>query len=166
MGDLAEAARARSVGWAVVSLCVCLGACESAPKRPPAAAATPVEAEPSRPAVPLAPAPASIPEELAVEPATEEVVVSAWAEPSHLPPGGGVVQILVRTAHRGGAAFPGVEVRLATEHGTLFSQGRSLVTDGRGITRDRLTAHQTTEVVMNAGGTRYRFLVPVLPEPE
>lgn len=138
--------------------------CETAPKRPPATSAPPPN-EPSRGAEPLTPAQGEDEApELKVTPATEEVVVSAWAEPSHLPPGGGVVQILVRATYRGGAPFPGIEVRLWASNGTLFSHGRVLVTDGGGMTRDRLTANRTAELVMNAGGTRYRIIVPVLPE--
>jgi hypothetical protein len=138
--------------------------CESAPKRPPVTATPP--SEPSRRGAPLAPAAPADTEtpDLRVKPAAEEVVVSAWAEPSHLPPGGGMVQILVRATYRGGAPFPGVEVRLWASSGALFSQGRVLVTDGSGMTRDRLTANRTAELVMNAGGTRYRIVVPVLPE--
>jgi hypothetical protein len=36
-----------------------------------------------------------------------------------------------------------------------------LVTDAAGMTRDRLTARKTAVVTLNAGGTRYRFQVPV-----
>jgi|RhiMetdeSRZDD1v2_1073273.scaffolds.fasta_scaffold265862_1 hypothetical protein len=153
--------RALLASLAVASV-LALG-CESAPTRPPVTSAPPTE--PSRRGAPLTPAP---PEhespELKVAPAAEEVVVSAWAEPSHLPPGGGMVQVLVRATYRGGAPFPGVEVRLWASNGTLFSQGRVLVTDSGGMTRDRLTANRTAELVMNAGGTRYRIVVPVLPE--
>jgi hypothetical protein len=98
-----------------------------------------------------------------VKKAEEEVVVAAWAEPSTLSPGGGQAQILVRAQKRGGAPFPGVEVRLQASKGSLFSAGKVLVTDGRGMTRDRLTTHKTAQVTLNAGGTRYRFDVPVLP---
>lgn len=136
--------------------------CESGPKRPPVASYPP--ANPSRRGAPLTPIDGDDAPELKVKPAPEEVVVSAWAEPSHLPPGGGIVQVLVRAAYRGGAPFPGVEVRLWASSGTLFSQARVLVTDAGGMTRDRLTARKTAEIVMNAGGTRYRIVVPVLPE--
>jgi|SRR5262245_3947477 len=138
------------------------GGCETAPKRPPASSTPP--SEPSRRAEPIAPSQEEGGPDLKVKPASEEVVVSAWAEPAHLPPGGGMVQILVRARYRGGAPFPGVEVRLWSSSGTLFSQGRVLVTDPGGMTRDRLTAHRTVDIVMNAGGTRYRIVVPVLPE--
>jgi hypothetical protein len=87
--------------------------------------------------------------------------VAAWAEPSSLPEGGGQAQILVRVQKKGGTPFPGVEVRLATSTGTLFSAGRVLVTDNRGMTRDRLTTRRSARVVLNAGGTRYRFDVRV-----
>jgi hypothetical protein len=130
-------------------------ACRSAPARPP------VSGEP--PSAPASAPDATSNEGLEVARAPEEVVVTAWAEPSHLPPGGGVVQILVRAQKRGGAPFPGVEVRLKTSTGSLFSADRVLLTDRNGMTRDRLTARKTAEITMNAGGTRHRFLVPVLP---
>lgn len=91
----------------------------------------------------------------------QPLVVSAWAEPKQLPPGGGEAQILVRIQRPGGRPFKGVEVRLQTSEGTLFSAGRVLVTDGRGMTRDRLTTTKTATITLNAGGTRYRFPVPV-----
>jgi hypothetical protein len=132
-------------------------ACRSAPSRPP------VSGEPPPPPTNASPGALSRIEDLEVIRAPEEVVVTAWAEPSHLPPGGGIVQILVRAQKRGGAPYAGVEVRLKTSSGTLFSADRVLVTDRNGMTRDRLTAHKTAEITMNAGGTRHRFLVPVLP---
>ncbi|HXY39306.1 MAG TPA: hypothetical protein VEQ10_06530 [Vicinamibacteria bacterium] len=95
----------------------------------------------------------------------EPIVVAAWAEPHQLPPGGGQVQIMVRVQHRGGARFSGVEVRLRASEGSLYSAGGVLVTDTQGMTRDRLTAHKPSIVTLNAGGTRYRFEVPVL-QPE
>ena len=95
--------------------------------------------------------------------AEEEVVVAAWAEPSTLPAGGGQAQILVRAQKRGGAPFPGVEVRLRASTGRLYSEGRVLLTDANGMTRDRITLRRTTEITLNAGGTRYRFSVAVLP---
>jgi len=98
-----------------------------------------------------------------VKQADEEVVVAAWSEPRTLPPGGGQAQILVRAQKRGGSPFAGVEVRLRASAGSLYSGGKVLVTDGRGMTRDRLTAHKTAQITLNAGGTRYRFDVPVLP---
>ncbi len=143
---------------------VALVGCESAPKRDPVSSAPP-QAAPTPAAEP--PEVVSRIEGLEVERATEEVVVTAWAEPRYLPPGGGVVQILVRTQRRGGAPFPGVEIRLKTNSGSLYSAGRVLSTDRSGMTRDRLTATKTAEITMNAGGTRFRFLVPVLPaEPD
>jgi hypothetical protein len=114
---------------------------------------------------PAAPAPSATP--LPVKKAAEEVVVAAWAEPRRLPPGGGQSQILVRLRKRGGAPFEGVEVRLQASTGTLFSGGKVLLTDAAGQTRDRLTTRRTSEITLNAGGTVYRFRVPVgaLPEP-
>lgn len=95
-----------------------------------------------------------------------EIVVAAWAEPSRLGYGGGDAQILVRVQRRGGAPMPGVEVRLSTSDGRLFSAGRVLTTDARGMTRDRLSARRTAIITLNAGGTRYRFRVPVALEPD
>lgn len=99
-------------------------------------------------------------EPLPVKKVDEEIVVAAWAEPSRLPPRSGQVQILVRVQKRGGAPFPGVEVRFRTSTGALYSDGKVLLTDGRGMTRDRLTAHQSALVTLNAGGTIYSFRVP------
>lgn len=89
------------------------------------------------------------------------IVVAAWAEPRQLPAGGGQAQIVVRVQKRGGAPLAGVEVRLNTTHGSLFSAGRVLTTDVRGMTRDRLTTRRSAVITLNAGGTRYRFQVNV-----
>jgi hypothetical protein len=122
------------------------------------------------------PAPASVPpgtalapepqapaddEPLPVAPVSEPIVVAAWAEPKQLPAGGGQSQILVRIQKRGGRRFPGVEVRLRSSAGALFSSGGVLVTDASGMTRDRLTTKKTATITLNAGGTRYRFQVSV-----
>jgi hypothetical protein len=98
---------------------------------------------------------------LPVTPVAEPIVVAAWAEPKELPPGGGQVQILVRIQKLGGKRFPGVEVRLHSSGGSLYSASKVLVTDASGMTRDRLTARKTVTITLNAGGTRYRFQVPV-----
>ena len=145
--------RAARAALALVPLLI--AGCRSAPAREPVSSA---------PQAPEAPGAISRIEGLEVVRASEEVVVTAWAEPSHLPPGGGMVQILVRAQKRGGAPFAGVEVRLKSSTGSLYSADRVLVTDRNGMTRDRLTARKTAEITMNAGGTRHRFLVPVLPE--
>ena len=100
-------------------------------------------------------------EALPVQVVQEPIVVAAWAEPRELPAGGGLAQIMVRIQKEGGQPFPGVEVRLRASPGSLYSDGRILVTDARGMTRDRLTAHRTAVITLNAGGTRYRFRVPV-----
>jgi hypothetical protein len=100
-------------------------------------------------------------EPLPVARAAEEVVVAAWSEPKELPPGGGQAQVLVLAQKRGGAPFPGVEVRLRASAGSLFSGGRILITDASGRTRDRLTTHGPSLITVNAGGTVYRFRVPV-----
>jgi hypothetical protein len=115
---------------------------------------------------PEAPAPPAPLPPLPVKKAGEEVVVAAWAEPKRLPPAGGSSQILVRLRKRGGAPYDGVEVRLQTSAGRLFSGGKVLVTDAAGQTRDRLTTSRTAEITLNAGGTVYRFHVPVGPPPE
>jgi hypothetical protein len=95
----------------------------------------------------------------------EPIVVAAWAEPKQLPPGGGQVQIVVRIQKRGGSRFPGVEVRLRTSTGSLYSSGRVLVTDAQGMTRDQLTTRKGAVITLNAGGTRYRFQVPLADAP-
>jgi len=104
-------------------------------------------------------------EPLPVTPVAEPIVVAAWAEPKELPVGGGQAQIMVRIQKQGGKRFPGVEVRLHSSGGTLYSGGRVLVTDASGMTRDRLTARKTVTITLNAGGTRYRFQVPVAEAP-
>ena len=115
---------------------------------------------------PGAPAPPSSTTPLPVKKAAEDVVVAAWAEPRRLPPGGGQSQIIVRLRKRGGAPYEGVEVRLQSSAGTLFSGGKVLVTDASGQTRDRLTTRRDAEITLNAGGTVYRFSVAVGPAPE
>jgi hypothetical protein len=105
---------------------------------------------------------------LPVKKAPEDVVVAAWSEPKQLPPNGGQAQILVRAQKRGGAPYPGVEVRVRASAGSLFSKGRVLITDASGQTRDRLTSGKEVTITVNAGGTVYRFRVPVsapVPEP-
>jgi hypothetical protein len=104
-------------------------------------------------------------EPLPVKAVEEPIVVAAWAEPRQLPPGGGQAQILVRIQKPGGRRFPGVEVRLRASPGSLYSDGRVLLTDAEGMTRDQLTTRKTTVITLNAGGTRYRFQVPVAPAP-
>jgi hypothetical protein len=117
---------------------------------------------PGEPLTPESPADKERDEEpLPVKPVQEDIVVAAWAEPQTLPPGGGQAQILVRVQKRGGARFPGVEVRLRTSTGSLYSGGGVLTTDAQGMTRDRLTTRKTARITLNAGGTRYRFWVEV-----
>ena len=142
-----------------VALLLCAFACASCAKlhkeEPPP--------PPVQPGTPLSPEPMETvdQEPLAVTPVQEPIVVAAWAEPKELPHGGGQAQIMVRIQRRGGKRFPGVEVRLVSSTGALFSAGKVLVTDGSGMTRDRLTTKKTTVITLNAGGTRYRFQVPV-----
>jgi hypothetical protein len=145
------------LGVGLVS-CAALGRSRQPPPPPPPPAPT------STPGEPLEPVPSSAaPEEeyLPVKKVPDPIVVAAWAEPKELPPGGGQAQILVRIQKRGGRRYPGVEVRLVASEGTLYSQGNVLVTDTRGMTRDRLTTRQTSTITLNAGGTRYRFRIPV-----
>jgi len=134
-------ARARCL-LAVPSLALMLVSCQTFGHGPGSAPATPVEP-------------------VAVKKVEGEIVIAAWAEPKHLPSGGGQTQVLVRVQKRGGARFPGVEVSLGASSGSLFSAGRILMTDAEGMTRDRLTTTSTTTVTLNVGGTRYRFQVPV-----
>jgi len=101
------------------------------------------------------------PPPLPVKKASEEVVVAAWSEPKLLPAGGGQSQILVRAQKRGGTPFAGVEVRIQVSGGTLYSKGKVLITDTAGRTRDRLTARKAALITVNAGGTVYRFRVPL-----
>jgi len=100
---------------------------------------------------------------LAVRREPDPVIVAAWAEPPHLPPGGGQAHILIRVQRRGGAPAADVEVRLHTSRGHLYSGGQILRTDKAGRTRDLLTTRRTSAITLNAGGTRYSFVVPVLP---
>ncbi len=132
------------------------------PPPPPPAAPTPTPTPEPTPT----PAPTPTPKPQAgVKKAEGELVVAAWAEPRRLPPGGGQAQVLVRVRKRNGTPYPGVEVRIESSHGTLYSRGRVLTTDASGMTRDRLTSRQSATVTVNAGGTRYSFEVPVLPQP-
>jgi len=89
------------------------------------------------------------------------IAVSVWSEPRQLPAGGGQAQILVRVQTRSNEPAPGIEVRLATDEGNLYSNGRLLVTDGRGMTRDRLTTNRSARVTVNAGGVIEELLVTV-----
>lgn len=122
---------------------------------------------PPPPGQALTPEPPVPPEEepLPVKTVEEPIVVAAWAEPRALPPGGGQAQILVRIQKPGGRHFPGVEVRLRASRGLLYSGGSILVTDAQGMTRDRLSTRRTSVITLNAGGTRYRFQVPVAESP-
>jgi hypothetical protein len=105
------------------------------------------------------------PDPLPVKIVPEDVVIAVWSEPPQLPARGGQAQILVRLQKKGGAPFEGVEVRLRTSAGSLFSRGKILISDATGRTRDRLTTRETANVTLNAGGTVYRFRVPVGEPP-
>lgn len=148
----------------VLALVAVLPACRSAPSRPPA---DPTATAPSPELLP--PPPPTSDDPLAVTPIAEPFTVAAWAEPAKLPPLGGQCQIIVRVMKRGGAPMARVEVRLQASKGTLYSAGRTLFTDATGKTRDRLTAREGSTITLNAGGTRYRFEVPLtdpLPLPQ
>lgn len=142
---------------AAALLVVSFGACQ-VPRRPPP---PPPPPEPA----PTSTASPAEPEPLPVKQVEEDIVVAAWAEPSRLPRGGGQVQVLVRVQKPGGAPYPGVEVRLRASTGSLYSKGEILMTDARGMTRDRLSTRQTARVTLNAGGTRYTIRVPVGEDP-
>ncbi len=128
--------------------------------RKPESAGVPVPSPQPAPPAEIEPARGEDPQ-LVVKKVTEQIVVAAWAEPKALPEGGGQAQLLVRVQKRGGAAYPGVEVRFKTSTGSLYSGGKILTTDKLGLTRDRLTAKKTATITLNAGGTRYTFQVPV-----
>jgi hypothetical protein len=154
MARLARFGPATTILLAAAAL-VWPGAACSVVRRGPAAGGRPAE-----PAAQDSPPPP-----LPVAKAPEDVIVAAWAEPSRLPPAGGQTQILVRLQKRGGLPFPGVQVRLRTSAGSLYSDGKVLVTDSAGRTRDRLTTHSSAHITLNAGGTVYRFRVPVAAPP-
>jgi hypothetical protein len=137
-------------------LCLVASGCRSAPSLPPGG--------PEPPAATPEPTPTPEPENLEPRVEPRPLVVTAWAEPRHLPPGGGQVQLIVRVRWRGGQPAQGVEVRIDTSRGTLYSNNRILITDVSGQTRDRLTTRRTATVTVNAGGTRISFPVAVLPQ--
>ncbi|OFV87751.1 MAG: hypothetical protein A2V74_03760 [Acidobacteria bacterium RBG_16_70_10] len=141
-----------------VALAFAIGACASGGRKPPPPPPLPT---PGAPVEGSLLEPDAEDEELEVRRVAEPIVLAAWAEPSRLPHGGGVAQLLVRVQKRGGRPFPDVEVRLRTSTGALHSAGHVLVTDPRGMTRDQLTTRRTATITLNAGGTRYRFRVPV-----
>lgn len=135
---------------------VLAAACRTAgPEAPPAGVpvATPA---------PAASAPTEPAEEV-VRTAPEPLALTAWVEPAHLPPEGGVVDVFVRVRREDGGPYPGVDVLLRADRGALASGGRVLRTDDQGVVRDRLRTRRTAALTVNAGGTIYRFPVPVLP---
>jgi hypothetical protein len=145
-----------------------------APHRPPVVVTTeappvaiPAETPPAEPAPTPVATPAETPREetppLAVT--AEDIAVSVWSEPKRLPLGGGQAQIIVRVQKAGNRPVPGLEVRLMTSEGSLYSRGRLLVTDARGMTRDRLTTTRTAKVKINVAGTRQELVVPVGEAP-
>ena len=145
-------------GSLIPALGLALAAC-SVVRKPEVAGAPPAPAEGTP--TPTAEGPKAEDPLLVVKKVGEPIVVAAWAEPKVLPEGGGQSQLLVRVQKRGGAPFPGVEVRFKASTGTLYSGGKVLTTDSLGLTRDRITTRKTATVTLNAGGTRYTFQVPV-----
>ena len=144
-------------GSLIPALGFALAACRIV-RKPEVAGAPPAPVEGT---TPTAEGPKTEDPQLVVKKVGEPIVVAAWAEPKVLPEGGGQSQLLVRVQKRGGAPFPGVEVRFKISTGTLYSGGNVLVTDSLGLTRDRITTKKTATVTLNAGGTRYTFQVPV-----
>jgi len=143
-----------------------------APRRPPVVvtveeppAAIPAETPPVESTPVPTPPVEEPPEEIAPLTTTTDIAVSVWSEPKHLPAGGGQAQIIVRVQKAGKRPVPGLEVRLKTSQGSLYSRGRLLVTDARGMTRDRLTTARTATVKINVAGTRQELVVPVGEAP-
>lgn len=75
-----------------------------------------------------------------------------------------MAQILVRLQKSDRRPYSGVEVRIESSSGVLYSAGRTLVTDASGMTRDRITTHATARITVNAGGTLHSFSLPVAVE--
>jgi hypothetical protein len=139
-------------------------------QRPPAVIGTPAPAAPEATPAPAAtPAPGATPEASPSGPAElrslERVegamTVSAWTEPRRLPPGGGQAQLIVRVLKPSGRPLPGVEVRITSSSGKLFSESRVLTTDARGMVRDSLTTSQPATITVEAGGLRQRVQLPI-----
>jgi hypothetical protein len=150
--------------WAPLAFVVLLPACglfrdSDRIPQPPPPEPLPSPSPTATPGAPAEPGP--------VAPASAEIRVRAWSEPRILPPAGGQAQILVLVRKRvGGDPLPGVQVRLVTTEGTLFSGGKLLTTDASGRTRDRITTRHTAVVTVNAGGTVQSVLVPVGSPPK
>ncbi len=154
------------LGGAVLALVSC------ATRRPPAVTGPlPPSPAPSPGATPAAPTPTPTPtpgEAQAGEPAapnTTQLALSVWSEPRRLQQGGGQALIIIRVQTPGNKPAPGLDVRLKTSEGSLYSQGRSLVTDARGMTRDRLTTSRTAKVEVQVAGLRQEIVVPVGEAP-
>jgi hypothetical protein len=143
-----------------------------APQRPPAIAGQPPPATLHSP-TPIAspsptPTPATPAEELPLPSGTKgRIALSVWSEPKRLPAGGGQAQIIVRAQKPGNRPTPleGLNVRIRTSEGSLFSEGRMLATDARGMTRDRLTTSRTAKVVVDVEGAREEIFIPVGEAP-
>jgi hypothetical protein len=154
-----------SRGRFLLGVCLLFAACHAQPG--PRAPGKPSPA-PSRPgATKPTPLPSPTPRSSsAAQPGGEPArvsgpLVSAWSEPRTLPPGGGAAQILIRVKKPGGAVWPGVQVKLKASEGALFSNGRVLRTDARGMVRDRLTTTKTSTLTIDAGGDVQRLWVAV-----
>ncbi len=89
------------------------------------------------------------------------MTVSVWTEPKHLPPGGGQAQVIVRVLKPSGRPLPGVEVRITSSSGRLFSESRVLTTDARGMARDSLTTSQSATITVEAGGLTQHVQLPI-----
>ncbi len=140
------------------------------PPPPPPASSTTTEPRPPSPlpSASASPSPRAVEtpapsDALPVRHSEEVARVMVSVEPRRLPAGGGDTQVLVKVVKRGGVPLAGVEVRLQSSSGTLFSAGKVLVTDGSGRTRDRLTTHRSATVTVNAGG-RVEHATVTVPE--
>jgi hypothetical protein len=126
-----------------------------------APASTSAEAQPDVALEPAMPPPTATPlPESASRPVANvqgDITVSVWTEPRRLPAGGGQAQVIVRVLKRNGRPLPGVEVRITSSSGTLFSQGKILTTDARGMVRDSLTTSRPADLVVSAGGREQRL---------
>jgi hypothetical protein len=134
----------------------------AATQRPPVVIGVPVPTPEQPQATPPAPTP-SLPtpspasDSRPVARVGEDVTLTVWTEPRRLPAGGGQAQVIVRVLRRNGRPLPGVEVRVTSSSGTLFSRGQILTTDDRGMTRDSLTTAGPATLTVVAGGREQRL---------
>jgi hypothetical protein len=130
-------------------------------QRPPVVTGVPVPSPEQPQATPQAPTPSPATPSAArdlrpVARVDEDITLNVWTEPRRLPAGGGQAQVIVRVLRRNGRPLPGVEVRVTSSSGTLFSQGKILTTDDRGMTRDSLTTTGPASLTIVAGGREQR----------